>query len=74
MGSVEKPAPSSGWPQGFLCLDFGIILAMKEEKEGPETGSCAGKEGQQSRGARLCLESAHTKVHQLQVSVIAETK
>jgi len=48
MGSMDWPAPSSGsaycGPRGFCTSILASVLAMNEEKEGPETGSCAGWE------------------------------
>lgn len=55
------------WHQPWLCKKKREVLRHRQ--------LCwAGEEGQGDWGAWLCLESAHTEVHQLQVSVIAKTK
>lgn len=54
MGSVKRPVPSLGLaycdPKGFSASVLASVLAMKEEKEGPETGSCA-RQGKRDRDA-----------------------
>lgn len=80
MSSMERSLLSWVW----VCHGHGVFLPLtwhlpwlcKKKREVLRHRQLCwiGEERQESWGAWLCLESTHTEVHQLQVSVIAKTK